>query len=389
MQVLLTTTRSWHLPQTAKTFHQRGALAGLWMADKNSAQLPQERFRRCWPYHLAMKPFYHFTPQIWSERATYFFLRLYTAWLRANLCRADVPKFDVVHGIMGFATEIFDHADKVGALKVVDAPNSHPTSYYGYWQRECDLWCPGEKVPIPQHMFARMNRELHRADVVLCPSVFVRDTMVLNGLAPEKCIVNPFGVDTSVFTPRTAPPPKPRFICVGTICVRKGHQYLFRAFEKVKATLPEAELICVGDVKCDFRQEWPKWRGAVTHYPSLPHSQLSELLRSSTAFVLPSCEEGFARVLSEAMACGLPLIATYESGATTLVNDGEEGLIVAHDPGAIAAAMLRLAQDEVLNQRMGEAAHRKGGIRNTWQDYGDRLLAEYQKCRDRKSTLPH
>jgi glycosyltransferase involved in cell wall biosynthesis len=386
MQVLLTTTRSWHLPQTAKTFYQRGALAGLWMADKNSAQLPQDQFRRCWPYHLAMKPFYHFTPQIWSERATYFFLRLYTTWLRASLRRSDAPKIDVAHGIMGFATEIFDRADEIGALKVVDAPNSHPTSYYGYWQRECDLWCPGEKVPIPQHMFARMNRELQRADVVLCPSVFVRDTMVLNGLSPEKCVVNPFGVDTSVFTPRTAPPTKPRFICVGTICVRKGHQYLFRAFAKVKAVLPEAELICVGDVKCDFRREWPKWQGTFTHHPALPHSQLSELLRSSTAFVLPSCEEGFARVLSEAMACGLPLIATYESGATTLVHDGEEGLIVAHDPGAIAAAMLRLAQDATLNRRMGEAAHRKGAVRNTWQDYGDRLLTEYQKCRDRKST---
>src|SRR6266540_3670900 len=118
-----------------------------------------------------------------------------------------------------------------GALKGVDCPNSHPTSYYGYMERECDIWCPGANVPIPRWMFARMNRELETADVVLCPSNFVRDTMVQNGLPVEKCFVNPFGVDTSVFVPRTELAQPAQFICVGMICLRKGHHYLFRAFE--------------------------------------------------------------------------------------------------------------------------------------------------------------
>jgi hypothetical protein len=41
--------------------------------------------------------------------------------------------------------------------------------------------------------------------------------------------------------------------------------------------------------------------------------------------------------------------------------------------------MIKLATDRELNQRMGEAAYRKGAVRNTWQDYGDRLLAEYDR----------
>jgi glycosyltransferase involved in cell wall biosynthesis len=386
MKVLLTTTRAWYLDKTARAFSQRQALAGLWMADKNSSQLPPAEYVRCWPYHLAMKPFYHLTSQIWSERATYFFQGIYSAWLRAKLRSRHCPPFDVIHAIMGFCDEAFRRADEVGALKVVDCPNSHPTTYYGYWQRECDLWCPGERVPIPRHMFARMNRQLQAADVVLCPSVFVRDTMVLNGIDPEKCIINPFGADTSIFTPRSHLPEKPRFVSTGTICVRKGHQYLFRAFELVKQRLPQAELICVGDVKRDFRREWPKWRGSFTHYSHLPHSRLAELLRTATAFVFPSCEEGFARVLSEALATGLPLVASYESGATTLVKDGVEGFIVSRRPEQIAAAMLRLAEDPALNQRMGDAALKAGGVRNTWQDYGDRLLAQYQTFFDRKQS---
>src|ERR1035438_7001219 len=145
-----------------------------------------------------------------------------------------------------------------------------------------------------QWMFARMNRELERADMVLCTSEFVRDTMVANGILASRCFLNPTGVDTNVFAPRSAVPTVPRFITVGTICLRKGYQYLFRAFEQVKKEVPNAELICVGEYKCDFRKERPKWEGLFQRYPSLPHSELAKFLQTGTAFVLGSAEEGGA-----------------------------------------------------------------------------------------------
>ncbi len=382
-KVLLATADGWYLPQTARALAARDALAGLWISNKNSTRVPAETYRRCWPFHAAMKPFFHCAPQIWREKAFYAFFPIWKAWFQAQ----PWPECQVVHAIMGFATEPFDRAEKTGALKVVDCPNSHPTSYHGFWQRECDLWCPGERVPIPRRMFARMNRELERADVILCPSRFVRDSMLANGLPAEKCFVNPFGADVSIFRPREIIPANPRFIAVGTICLRKGHQYLFRAFELVKQQLPGAELVCVGDLKTDFRKEWPRWRDTVTHIHHLPHPELAKLLQSCTAFVFPSQEEGFARALVEGMAAGLPIIASPESGATTLVEDGVEGFIVrGRDPEQIADAMLRVAQDRELCQRMGEAAHRKGAIRNTWQDYGDRLLAEYADRLQRQTS---
>jgi glycosyltransferase involved in cell wall biosynthesis len=203
--------------------------------------------------------------------------------------------------------------------------------------------------------------------------------MIYNGLPAEKVMVNPMGVDVSIFKPRIEAPAKPRFISVGTICLRKGHQYLFPAFEIVKRRLPEAELICVGGYKQDFRRQRPKWEGTFTHYPSLKQTQVADLLRTCTAFVFPSQEEGIARAQVEALACGLPVVGTHEGGATTLVQDGVEGFIVrGRDPAHIAQAMIRLAEDRELNYRIGEAARQKGAVRNTWQDYGDRLLAEYQ-----------
>ena len=375
-KTLLITCGGWYLPNTAKAFNVRGALAGLWISGKAGAGIPADKFRRCWPFHLAMKPFYHLAPQIWTERAFYGFFPIWRAWLK----RQPWPDCRVVQAIMGYATEPFEAAEKTNALKVVDCQNSHPSSYFGFWQRECDRWCPGEKVPIPQWMFARMTPELLRADLILCPSTFVRDTMTANGLPEEKCLVNPFGVDTGIFKPRERVPTKPRFICVGTICLRKGHQYLFRAFELVKKQLPEAELVCVGDIKADFREELPRWRGHFIHHESLNHQQIAGLFQAGTAFVLASVEEGFARVIPEAMAAGLPVVATHETGATTLVRDGVEGFISrGRDPQHLADAMIRVATDRELNFRMGRAAHKKGAESNTWQDYGDRLLAEYAR----------
>jgi len=389
MRVLLTTTRSWHLDRTALAFSAREALAGFWMADRNRLGIPADLYRRCWPYHLAMKPFYHLAPQIWQEYATYWLIGFWRAWLRTRLRSARCPAFQAAQAIVGFASELFDHSERTGALKVVECPNSHPTTYFGFWQRECDLWCPGEKVPVPRWMFARMNREIERADLVVVASKFCKESMQLNGIPGEKVLVNPFGADSSVFQKRTALPPKPRFVNVGTICLRKGHQYLFRAFRFVKERLPEAELICVGDYKCDFRRERPKWEGTFTHYKRLTHAELAPLLRACTAFVLPSQEEGFARAQSEALASGLPLIGTHEGGATTLVQNGLEGFIVrGRDPQDIAQAMIRLATDPELNLRMGEAAYRKGSLQNSWQDYGDRLLAAYRQRLAARNPVP-
>ena len=374
IKVLVSTPGSWWLRHTGKAFENRDALAALWVSDGNNTGIAAEYFNRCWPYHLAMKPFYQFAPQIWIEHAYYFNFPVWRFWLQ----RQPWPAANVVQATIGFATEPFDRAEKSGALKVVDCPNSHPLTYHGFWQRECDLWCPGEKVPIPQWMFARMNRELERADMIIVQSNFCRDSMLWNGIPAEKIMVNPMGVDTSIFKPRAAVPEKIRFVAVGTICLRKGHQYLFRAFEKVKRQIPDAELVCVGDVKTDFRREWPKWKNTFTHHPHLSHPELAKLLSTCTAFVFPSQEEGIARAQIEALAAGLPVIGTHEGGATTLVQDGVEGFIVrGRDPQHIADAMLRVATDRELNKKMGEAAHKKGAVKNTWQDYGDRLLAEY------------
>ncbi|HEX3856612.1 MAG TPA: glycosyltransferase family 4 protein [Verrucomicrobiae bacterium] len=383
MQILTGACGSAHLRPVARALQDRDALAGLWIPDKNITGISPDKYRRCWPYHLAMKPFYHLIPMGIKEKTAMAMFPLWGNWIRHQ----QIPPIDVAYTIMGHATELFEIAERTGAFKVIDASSSHPTSFYGFWQRECDLWCPGVRVGISRKMFARANRELERADVILCPSKFVRDSMLYNGIPEAKCFLNPYGVDTSTFTPRTTMPAKPRFVCVGTICLRKGHQYLFRAFEKVRKVLPDAELICAGGFYPDFQLEKKHWQGTFTHYENLNHSELAKILREATAFVFPSNEEGFARAIIEGMAAGLPIIATHESGATTLVDDGVEGIIVeARNVDQIAKAMVRVATNHEENERMGHAAHARGAKNNSWGDFADRLIKMCAAALEMKKT---
>ena len=167
-ETLFVTCGAWHLPHTAYAFEQRGALSELWTSDRCRTPIPPAKAKRSWPFHVAMKPFYHLASQIWVERIFYSLFPLWKHWVMTR----KWPDCRVVHAIMGYATEPFARAKETGALKVLDCQNSHPVSYYGYWQRECDIWCPGERVPIPQWMFTRMNQELENADLILCPSDF-------------------------------------------------------------------------------------------------------------------------------------------------------------------------------------------------------------------------
>ena len=389
MKILTGACGAGHLRQIARALQDREALAGLWICDKNNTGIAPDKYRRCWPYHLMMKPFYHLTSIGPREKMAMALFPVWESWVR----RQKPPIFDVAYCMMGHGTAFFEIAERTGALKIVDAVNSHPTSSFGFWQRECDLWSPGTRVGWPHWMFSRGNRELERADLISCPSQFVLDSMLYNGIPESKCFLNPYGVDTTQFTPRIKLPEKPLFVCVGTLCLRKGHQYLFRAFEKVRKVLPDAKLVCVGGIYPDIRQELPRWKGIFEHYQNIPLDELTKTLRESTAFVFPSNEEGFAKSVIEGMAAGLPIIATHESGATTLVDDGVEGIIVkARNVDQIAEAMIRVATNREENERMGRAAYERGAKNNTWGDFADRLIkisgeALEKRIQHKNSTL--
>jgi glycosyltransferase involved in cell wall biosynthesis len=286
-----------------------------------------------------------------------------------------IKDFNIVEAIAWGAKGPFDFAEKNGALKVIDMPNSYPTIYDGIERREMSLWSKKVKPSVPEHIIEQVVRDIERADIVLCPSKFVYDSMIQNGVPIEKCRINYFGVNTDIFEPRTKAPDVIRFVCVGSLCLRKGHQYLFRAYEELKMKYPNVELYCIGPILSDFKLEWKKWKDLVTHQEYISPAGLSDLYQETTAFIMASVEEGFARAIIEAMAAGLPILATYESGATTLVENGEEGLIFkSRSVVEIYNAMEKLIREPILVEKLGNKAQIKGRVSNSWYDYGTRNI---------------
>jgi len=370
---------SWHLSHTATACQKIDCLTGFWTSASKPSGISNRLYKRVWPYLLGQKIFYHLPFVDLEERMRWVNLPLYDAWMKYQTLPEGT---NVVQGPMGSCKAVFELARnaKYRVLKVFDATNSHPIFYRRAWQSECNTFFPGYKIPMPDWTLRRIVSEIESADCVLCPSHFVRDTMVSNGVSEERCFVSSFGVDTSIFTPRKLLPREPLFICVGSICLRKGHQYLFPAFERLKRVLPNARLVCVGGVRPDFLEQWDQWKHLVEHKEHLSHPEIATLLQSSTAFVLASVEEGFARVLSEAMGSAVPVIATYETGASTSIKNRQEGIIIpARNSDALYYAMLELANNREENIKMGSNAYAAGGLCNTWSAYTGRLLAEYAR----------
>jgi len=137
---------------------------------------------------------------------------------------------------------------------------------------------------------------------------------------------------------------------------------------------PQLELVVMGSLVQPL--EWYEKRAPTfTYEPPRPHREVLELMQTCDVLVLPSIVEGRALVQQEAMACGLPVIATRNAGADDLIRDGETGfLIPIRSPQAIAEKLSWFLENRSAIAGMGIAA--QGRAREfTWDSYGSRVVA--------------
>ena len=151
----------------------------------------------------------------------------------------------------------------------------------------------------------------------------------------------------------TAPParePYPTVLFVGTWAGRKRGALLQKAFEEVvRPALPEARLWMVSD-----RAEPAD---GVTWWPNPTDEELAELYRRAWVFCLPSSYEGLGIPYIEALANGLPVIATPNSGAMHILGEGLHGLIT--EPDRLGVTLLTVLQDDAVRARLGTAARER------------------------------
>lgn len=246
----------------------------------------------------------------------------------------------------GYFNNCLEWVKQRGGLALLEARNSHPSSFWSLMAEEYARWnCKLPPIYPTHHM--RQQRSVVLADYVFSTSDFVTDSFVSHGYPREKILQLPYPVDLSLFQPSAEPRPKDRpltIINTGLLSLRKGSPYLFEAFEIVRKEVPNARLLLNRAMASNFERVfkergWDKlpieWTGG------LPHDKLAERLRSADLYVMPSIEEGMVRTVTEAMACGLPVAVTKNTGTSELVQEGVNGSVVPiRNPQAIATAVL-------------------------------------------------
>lgn len=221
--------------------------------------------------------------------------------------------------------------------------------------------------------------EYEEADYISIPSTYVKRTFLDYGVSESKLIQNPYGVNLNQFEPVPKADDVFRVIQCGMVSLRKGIPYLLQAFAELD--LPRAELWLVGRVTDEIQPILSKFSrpSIVVHGPK-PQAELKWYYSQCNACCLMSLEEGLAMVQAQAMACGLPLICTTNTGGEDLVEDGSEGFVIPiRDVEALKQKLLWCYQNRDACRQMGEAARQKVQQGFSWDDYGDRMLTAYQE----------
>jgi glycosyltransferase involved in cell wall biosynthesis len=279
-------------------------------------------------------------------------------------------RVDAVYAHEGGALQTFRQARQQGIITLYELPSG-----YWYWERDLlreeQLRNPELASVLPKlsdseaHMREK-DEELALADFIVVPSRHVRRTLA--GAVPEeKILVVPYGAPPVRARPEgpTAPRRPLRVLFAGSLNQRKGIGYLLKAVEMLGS---DVELTMIGqrfapnglvDAACK------RWRW----FQTVPHERVMEIMVESDVLVLPSLSEGFGLVVTEALACGLPVIVTPNVGASDLVGDGGEGFVVpVCSAEAIADRLSALNRDRELLTQMSHNAQLTAE-RQSWEVY--------------------
>lgn len=237
----------------------------------------------------------------------------------------------------------------------------------------------------------------HGVQAVIAISEGVRAMLIASGVEPARIHVVPSGVEPDRF----APPPNARAaararygiadtawlaVAVGALEERKGHGVLLDALAMLRD--PRLRVLCAGDGS--LRDALPARAAALGLADRVrflgPVGDVAALLAAADALVMPSHHEGLGVAALEAMAAGLPIVASRVGGLPEAVVDGETGLLVPPgDAAALAAALARLAADSALAHVLGRAGRARVEARFSMRAMAEGTLAVYRAIEGRAS----
>jgi glycosyltransferase involved in cell wall biosynthesis len=296
-----------------------------------------------------------------------------------------------VYGYEDGALETFRTARKLGIHRLYDLPIAYFETAQRLLHEEArrlPAWEPtlgGTRDSAAK--LARKAEELELADVVICPSLFVANSLPDRAQAAKKIVVVPFGSPPAapVKDFATTTGKKLRVLFAGSMTQRKGLGDLLAAMQSLNRN--DVELVVMGSLQAPmefYRKEFADF----TYEPGRSHAQVLELMRSCDVFCLPSIVEGRALVMQEAMSQGLPLIITPNAGGEDLINEGITGFLVPiRCPHKIAEKIGWFADNRAALPEMSRAAQARAA-RLTWEMYGQAVVkAVLESTQDGKAEV--
>ncbi|HEX8076526.1 MAG TPA: glycosyltransferase family 4 protein, partial [Chthoniobacterales bacterium] len=302
--------------------------------------------------------------QVWSSMD-----KRAAAYLRNNQERLCI---DGVYAYEDCALHSFEIAHELGVRRIYDLPIAYWETAQRLLRAEAERWPDWEPTlggtRDSTEKLARKTRELELAELVVCPSAFVLDSLPAETRMSKKCVVAPFGSPQINTTDTSRADCSPlRVLFAGALTQRKGLADLFAAMKLVNSR--EVELLVMGSLVLPmefYRSQFPNF----IYEGPRAHDAVLRLMSSCHVLVLPSIVEGRALVQQEALACGLPLIVTRNAGGEDLIVEGETGFLVPPgEPAAIAEKIQWFVENRAKLPGMSAAARAKAA-ELTWPAYG-------------------
>jgi len=296
------------------------------------------------------------------------------SWRVRRILAARAGQYDVVHDNQTFGTGLLGvMADGWPLLGTCHHPltvdRGLDLEHAENWRRRLTLrrW----------YGFLAMQKKVARQipRILTVSSSSKRDIVEQYGIGANQLEVVPIGADHTHFRPHPEIARVPgRIMTTASADVPfKGLLPLVEALAKLRTERPEAHLVVVGRLRADSPVAAAIERlgvsAAVTFESAVSDDRMVELYAEASVAVVPSLYEGFSLPAVEAMACGVPLVATTGGALPEVVGeDGVTGLLVPPgDPGALALAIATIMADPELSSRLSEAARRRVLERFTWQ----------------------
>jgi len=294
---------------------------------------------------------------------------------------------DVLHVVIqGKALSLVERAKREGAAILGHPIVCHPA----FFEREMRLEL--DRLGIDSTHFlldpSRTLNEIKLCDRIFCLSTLVRDSFVAAGFPSDRIDIIPLPTNLEVFAPgpdRPADAPF-RVLCVAEINPIKGHLYLLEAWKALK--LANAELVLVGTIHQETKSLLKAYEGLFRYVGPLGRDDLVRLYQDSSLLVLPSVQDGFGFVVTEALACGLPAIVTEHVGARDVIRPGENGFIVPpRSIEALAEAIARIHASPALQATLREGALASRKTFPSLRETAERLAAAYRQTQaDRRGS---